>query len=187
MLTNARIMPGWHWPAVAEFHGYTGDCTQDALMAALAASRNLPPTPAWLNSITSEMIARHMAAPSGGTTIANVAEYARGYGYPIIAEYDYQEPLQVDVQSLLNENAGINPIVLQVANGQALQDGWQHGRDEPGLHYHAIAVLGVLPNGDHICMDGDSPASFAGRFCAYSSAVIAAARPCGLLIVGKQV
>lgn len=183
-----RIIPGWQWPAVSEFCGYTGDCMENALMACMAAARNLPPTPAWLNSIVADMAARHLlAASNGATNVAACAAFARQYSYDVRAEQDYQYPLPSPILPILEANAGILPILLNVQNAQALTDAWKGTSDERGVHLHGLAILGILDNGYLIAMDGDNPQAAVGRFVAYSPAVIEAAQPCGYLILGRQV
>lgn len=178
-----RICPG---PMVAfdQFHGYFGSCMEEALSACFAAALLKPGSPGWMNAIVRDMQARGLCtSPNGATTLAACAEFARAMHYGIVLEIDYSEPINADVIALLNQYAGVHPVLLQLANGQALRDDWKGSSDEPTLRYHGIAVLGLEDDGSYACLDGDNPQARLGRFCKYSQATILAARPCGFLVI----
>jgi len=160
---------------------YNGTCTQTALEVCLAIVDGRTPTFDHMASVTRDMIAHNLCSRNGASTLAAIALEARRLGYTVATEWDYQQPLSQDWHALLMEHAGVNPILLQVANGQALVDVETGSRDESGLHYHAIAVCGKQSDG-YICADGDN-AQVNSRFQIYTYATLDAAIPCGLMML----
>ena len=160
---------------------YTGACTQTALEVCLACVEGRAPTQARMVTLTRDMIGKGICAANGAATLWAVAKEARDLGHTLALEWDYQEPLSGDWHKALLDNAGLRPILLQVAVGMALTDAETGARDETTLHYHAIAIVGRQDDG-YICADGDHP-QVGARFQIYSYATLLAARPCGLLIL----
>lgn len=163
---------GKHW---------NGTCTQTALEVCIAIVEKRVPTQAHMVQITRDMIAKGTCAADGAATLWAVAKAARDLGHGVALEWDYQEPLQGDWHKVLLDNAGLRPILLQVANGRALVDAETGSRDESGLHYHAIAICGKQGDG-YVVADGDNP-QVAARFQIYDYATLASAVPCGLLVL----
>ncbi len=160
---------------------YTGTCTQTALEVCLACVEGRTPTQAHMMELTRAMIAKGICAANGAATLWAVAKQARDTGHAVALEWDYHEPLAGDWHKVLRDNAGLRPILLQVAVGMALTDAETGTRDETTLHYHAIAVVGWQDDG-YICADGDHP-QVGTRFQIYPYATLLAARPCGLLVL----
>ena len=102
----------------------------------------------------------------------------------VAEERRYREPLADDWRDLLAAHTGLRPIVLQVARGEALTDAETGAHDEVGLRYHALAIIGSRDDA-YLAVDGDNP-EVTRRFQVYSPATIAAALPCGLLILEMQ-
>jgi hypothetical protein len=159
--------------------GFNGTCTQTALAVCLGIARGRPATQQDMVEITDDMLAKKLCAPNGAATVASVAKEARDMGYAIDTEWDFGA--MGDWHQKLKDNAGHKPILLQVANGQALKDAETGKGDESGVHYHAIAVVGYQDNG-YVCADGDNP-DVNSRFQVYPYAMLEASQPCGLLIV----
>lgn len=176
-----------HAGHITEFaDGFTGTCTQTALEVCLAAAEGRDPTTAHMVDLTKAMIAQKRATASGAATIAAVAQTARDLGHQTLIEWDYKaDALTGDWVNVLRQHAGALPILLQVANGQALRDVETGSRDESGLHYHAIAVVGKQDDG-YLCADGDNP-QVAQRFQVYNLQTLSEASPCGLLMLAMKV
>jgi hypothetical protein len=171
---------------ISEFaDGFTGTCTQTALEVCLACAEHRPPTQDHMVTITKDMIAKGLCSANGAATLWAVAHEARDLGHTVAIEWDYQEPLQGDWHKVLMDNAGLRPILLQVAVGMALVDGETGSRDEQQLHYHAIAIVGMQDDG-YIVADGDNP-QVPNRFQIYSFDTLQAARPCGLMVLNMPV
>jgi hypothetical protein len=161
---------------------YTGTCTQTALEICLACVEDRAPTQDHMVQITRAMIAQGICTGNGAATLWAVAREARELGHAVALEWDYQEPLQGDWHKTLLDNAGIRPILMQVAVGMALVDAETGVRDEAqALHYHAIAIVGRQDDG-YIVADGDHP-QVNERFQVYAFATLQAAQPCGLLVL----
>lgn len=158
--------------------GYKGDCMETALAVCVAAARGEPLSADLIVSFDEDMRRLGLAQTNGATTIGACIEYARRIGCDVLVDINYAEPFHGDCRQLLRDHAGVHPILLNVANGQAL-----HG-DEAGLHYHGIAVLGKEPSG-YICADGDNVQANE-NFEIYAWDAIEAAQPCGMLIIDMQ-
>ena len=166
------------------FDGFTGTCTQTALAVCLGIANGVDASQESMLDITTVMIGKKLCAANGAATVAAVAQEARSRGYSIDTEWDFGA--MGDWHEKLKTNAGIRPILLQVANGQALMDADTGARDEGGLHYHAIAVVGYQDGSGYICADGDNP-QVTDRFQVYNYATLASAQPCGLLIINRKI
>ena len=173
---------------------YTGICTQTATMVALAAAAGVTLTPALICQLAREMIRDGQCAKNGGSRIDAIAAKTRAMGPDSQAVMQtFQTPLEWDFGNMgdwvaeLRGNAnaargaGHVPYVLQVANGSALVDAETGARDEAGLQYHAIAIVGKSPKG-YTCADGDNSQANE-RFQIYTLATLGAAQPCGLFAV----
>lgn len=168
-----------------------GTCTQTALEVCVAAVQNRAPDTSRMIAYTHVMqklrdaAGNPLAAANGATTLAHIAWYARAVlGMTVATEWDYAEPLSQDWLSLLRAHAGTQPILMQVAHGAALIDAETHVRPEAavrGLRYHAIAIVGRQEDG-YIVADGDNP-QVTQRFQIYDRATLAAAVPCGLMML----
>jgi len=184
-MDDSLILP--HAGHISEFYTdstgkyWNGTCTQTALEVCLACAEGRAPTQAHMAELVRRMVAAGTAGTSGAATVAAVSAVAHALGHSIALEWDYAEPLAGDWHAHLLADAGHRPILLQIANGAALVDTETGIRDEAGLHYHAIAIVGKTPQG-YVCADGDHP-QVTTRFQIYSYATLAAANPCGLLIL----
>ena len=172
-----------HAGHISEFaEGFNGTCTQTALEVCLACVEQRAPTQEHMVAITREMIAKGICAANGAATLWAVAHEARDLGRSVAIEWDYQEPLQPDWHKALLDNAGLRPILMQVAVGMALVDAETQIRDEAQqLHYHAIAIVGRQDDG-YVVADGDHP-QVTERFQVYTYPTLQAAQPCGLLVL----
>ncbi len=171
---------------ITEFAGgFNGTCTQAALAVCLAAAKGEVVSTDFMLTIVKDMLAKKLCAANGAATVGAVALEARELGYQTSIEWDYTSAgFDHDWVSVLRDYAGIKPILLQVSNGLALKDFETGVGDESGLHYHAIAIVGKQDDG-YICADGDNP-QVTERFQIYNLTVLAAAQPCGLLLVEMQ-
>jgi aryl carrier-like protein len=164
---------------------FRGTCGQTALAVCIAAARGTPSDFEGVGELmihlTRAMIARGLAAPNGASRLAALAEQARTEGCAVALELTYQEPLLADWRMLLREYAGAQPIVLQVACGEALRDAETGAHDDVGLRYHAIAIVGQRADA-YIAADSDNP-DIMRRLQVYTEATLAEAMPCGLLML----
>lgn len=168
---------------------YRGSCGQTALAVCMAAARGYPAdfegVGELMHHLTSNMIARGIAAPNGASRLSALAEQARAEGCNVLLELTYQEPLLADWRGILREHAGTSPILLQVARGEALTDAETGTHDDAGLQYHAIAIVGQRADGASIGCDSDHP-DIMRRYQIYPEAILADAIPCGLLMLAMQ-
>lgn len=160
--------------------GYTGTCGETALAVALGCALGQPATDAAMLAITSQMRAAGQAASNGASTIAALHDEAVRQGAVIAAYAPYAEPFDFGWQAYLATYAGQVPIVLEFANAQALTDVVTGARDEAGVHYHFICVVGVAASGEYLCADGDNW-QVTTRYQTYTTATLAAAVPCAVL------
>lgn len=167
---------------ITEFYaGYTGTCGECALEVGDAACNHRKADLNDMVAITHEMQAHGGASANGASTLYSLAREAERRGLPILTEWDYAEPFPHDWHTLLLQNNGKNPVILQLANGQALRDVETGAADEAGLHYHFIVVLGGQADG-YVTNDGDNP-QVSSRFQVYSYGVLENAVICGLLML----
>ena len=172
--------------------GLNGDCMEYALGRAYSAARGIPFTVALVDQIVHDLQASGEASGSGATSIDDCIAWAHAHGCEVLAAHGYENPLQADWHAVLLAHAGINPIVLNVANGQALQDvNNPAAHDEPGLHMHGICVVDKTARG-YVCDDGDEFLTGL-KVYAYdqvqadgSHVGILAALPVGYLVLGMQ-
>ena len=143
---------------------HNGMCTQDSLELCIAAIQNRAPTQQNMLHYTLDMAQRGWCAANGAATLANIAHYAQYVlNQRILLQWDYaithgSEELAGDWHAIIDANAGKQPILMQVANGNALYDVETHQRNEAGargvLKYHAICIVGKQANG-YIVADPD--------------------------------
>ena len=166
-----------------EFYGgFTGTCGETALTAALICAERIPDSHdqavALMLAITHEMQQMGWASANGASTLWALArEASQKRGASIALEWDYAEPFPHDWHAEFLADAGYKPIVVELANAQALPG------DEAGVHYHFVCVVGRSPAG-YIVMDGDNWA-IEQNFVTYSYADFAAAQPCGVLVLNE--
>lgn len=167
---------------------FRGSCGQTALAVCIAAARGTPDdfegVGELMIALTRSMIAKGIAASNGASRLAALAQAARDAGNIVALELPYQDPQMPNWRDLLRAYAGAQPIVLQVARGEALADAETGARDDAGLRFHAVAVLGQSEAG-YICADSDNP-DITRRFQVYPEATLAEALPCGLLMLPMQ-
>ncbi|MGZ6281693.1 MAG: hypothetical protein ACXWQ5_00100 [Ktedonobacterales bacterium] len=163
------------------FAGFTGTCGETALSVALCAAAGTVVTEQYMVDLTHEMINHSWASANGASAIGGLANEARLRGFSI-TNYGYSEPFNVDWHAMLIQWAGVKPIVLEFANGQALHDvETGSGENAVNLHYHYICIVGKQDDG-YICADGDN-FQVLSRFQIYSYGVLQAAQPCAMIIV----
>jgi hypothetical protein len=161
--------------ALSEFQGYFGDCGQTAELVALHLIKHLPLDAAHLNQIVRRDIAHGYAGASGAEPLSSIASDLRiaSIRFELVP---YREPFGVSWPTLLHQNAGRNPVVVQVSRAGVL-----HG-DEPGVRYHFLTIVGSDGRGGFVAADGDNQAARQGRLVTYSEAQLVQARPCGLIV-----
>lgn len=167
--------------ALSEFvAGFHGDCGEDAELMALHALRGTPLTEQSLREIVTRHQQHGWADASGAEPLAAIARDLDllGVRYTL---YPYCEPWpEAEWHPLLLAHAGRQPIILQVANAQALPG------DERGVSYHFICVEGVDLAG-YATGDGDNAAARTGMMVTYDIGQLAAARPCGMIVCARTV
>lgn len=174
---------------IKEFYGgFTGTCTQTSAAMCLASAEGTPDTHDGvvnlMLSMTHDMIAANTAAANGAATVANMAAELRKRGGSVATEWDYaSDRLPQDWISLLRANAGIRPILLQLANAQAITDAYGHAQDG-GVHYHAIAVLGIANEG-YVVADPNNP-NVENTLDTYPLWALNNASPCGLIMLNVK-
>ena len=185
MLPESVIRMSQFYRAREDGTQFRGSCGQTALAVAITAARGMPATYERVGelmiALTRSMIAKGIAAPNGASRLSALAQQARDEGSTVTLELPYQDPQMAHWRDILREYAGMCPIVLQVARGEALVDAETGKRDDAGLRYHAIAVLGQSARG-YICADSDNP-EVTRRFQIYPEATLVEAQPCGLLML----
>jgi hypothetical protein len=184
MMSILKMCPNaWH---IKEFYGgYNGTCTQTSAAMCLASANGSPSdhdgVVNLMLAMTREMIAAGKAGNNGAATIANMAAEVRSRGGHTSAEVDYGgDRMGYDWVSLLRANAGVKPILLQLANAQAITDAYGHSQDG-GVHYHAIAVLGIANEG-YVVGDPNNP-NVENAFDTYPLWTLTNASPCGLIML----
>lgn len=188
-----EILPGLGTHGITEFQKdpktgkvYNGTCTQTALEVCIAGAEKRAPNGDEVVRITEDMIAKNLCSANGAATLWAVAKEARDLGHHVALEWDYGQ--LGDWHKALLDNAGLRPILLQVANGNALIDAQTGKRNEAGargaLHYHAIAIVGKGDLG-YDCADGDHP-EVISRWQTYTYQTLVAAQPCGLMILNLE-
>lgn len=173
----------------------SGTCTQTAAAVLAAASLGNPTNHDGLVALMLSMYDAqrkretndplHSAAPNGASTVLSMAYELRQRVVPVSIEWDYAGdtmPAERDWHAVLRENAGVKPILLQIANAQALRDistGTAVAVNQ-GVKYHAICVVGKAQEG-YIVADGNNP-RVEQEFACYPMWAIEQALPCGLIM-----
>lgn len=167
---------------ISEFSGgYTGTCGETALSVALCASAGTVVSEQYMVDLTHEMVNHGWASANGASAIGGLTLEAQLRGFTV-KNYGYSEPFNVDWHATLLALAGVKPIVLEIANGQALKDiETGSGENAVNLHYHYICIVGKQDDG-YIVADGDNFQALQ-RFQIYSYATLQAAQPCAMLVV----
>lgn len=170
----SRILP--HAAAISEFQGYSGDCGEDADLMAEHAAYDVPLDANSLNTLVRDEIKLGLAGASGAEPLSTIAKHwvTRKYAFD---NYPYAQPFHVDWLGILKAKAGIEPIVMQFANAQALPG------DEKGVHYHFATCLGMDDHGAFVFGDGDNTAARSNHLVTYTAQELANAQPCGLLVL----
>lgn len=160
--------------------GYTGTCGETALTVALASAFGIVETIAqesqYMLAMTQDMKSKGWASANGASTIWDLAQEVAVKHGVIFTNWAYQEPFQHDWHAEILAQAGIRPIVMQVATAGAGLPG-----DETGVHYHFICILGLDTLGYWVA-DGDNWAANQ-NLVLYSYADLNAATPCGMLVL----
>ena len=161
--------------------GYTGTCGPTAATVADGAARGYVISEQTMVDMTHHMIANGWASSNGASTIGGLANELTSRGLTV-HNYGYAEPFTVDWHGTLLQYAGVKPIIIELANGQALHDiETGSGENAVNLHYHYICIVGKQDDG-YIVADGDNY-QVLQRFQIYSYAVLAAAQPCAMIVV----
>jgi hypothetical protein len=165
--------------AISEFQGFTGGCGETAELVFLHIYKGVPLDAANLNALVREQIKQGEAGSKGEETLAAIARdlTEKGLAYE---RYGYAEPFNYDWRKTLQEHAGSNGIILQLARAGNLPG------DEKGVKYHFIAIVGQK-GGSYITADGDNVAARKNQLVTYSEPAIASAAPCGLILITTPV
>lgn len=164
--------------------GLNGTCGPTAATVAWGAAVGRVISEQDMVDMTHHMNANGWADANGASTIGGIANELTSRGLAI-KNYGYSEPFNVDWHSLFIQYAGVKPIIIELANGQALHDVETGGGENAvNLHYHYICIVGKQDDG-YIVADGDN-FQVLSRFQIYSYAVIAAAQPCAMIIVDMK-
>ena len=169
-----RVLPGAE-ELFSEFQGFSGDCGEFAELSAIHIVAGITLESANLNLLTRRDIDHGWASANGGEPLSSIADDLTALSL-LYTQYSYPGPS--NWLAILNEQAGYQPVIMELANGQNLAG------DEPGLQYHFICVVGILKNGNFLCCDGDNLArDNAKLLCEYTPTMIDGAKPCGLIVV----
>ena len=111
-------MGNYAYGHASEFaYGWHGTCGQVSLAQAVQAARRgdvaTAAIQALMNDITHDMQSRGWAAANGAATLWGLARAAEVQGAAIEYEHDYQEPLPIDVRTVLQHNRANTRIVPQ--------------------------------------------------------------------------
>jgi hypothetical protein len=132
-----------------------------------------------------------LCAANGAASQADMLSLSRLISLPIKDVLYYAEPQPTEawvnfIRTYVAHSTRPYPVLMQVAYGQALKDVTSGQSDEPGLHYHALAIYGTQVDpadadaGGYICCDGDNPA-IGDHPVIYNLATLAAARPISMI------
>lgn len=191
-----KLLPG---PHISEFapasdgRHYNGTCTQASAAMAFAAALH----PTWsqqqcidfMVAMRDAMFARGACADNGAATVTAMAQELRNRGATILTEWDYAgDALPHDWHTLLRDNAGVKPILLQVAQAHQLID-TAGTHEDGGVQYHAIYIAGIADDG-YVVYDPNNPnVMSSGDIYPFDLIVngvhvgLQAASPCGLIML----
>ena len=164
---------------------YNGTCGECALEEAQAVIRRVAPSQLDMVAMAHELANAHEASQNGTTTLYALAREAERRGLKILTEWDYSSPFQHDWQATLATNAGRNPVILFITDGQNLKDATTGQADERGLQGHFICVLGDTA-AYYIANDGDNPGVYQ-HFQHYTLSDLASAQVAGVLVLDASV
>lgn len=167
----------------------------DALLSCLHVIDGIdaPLTVDALNTLTARAIAAGLAGARGQSSLGQLVQAAADwYNVKPLAFLDYQYPRYeyshpdrhiTGWLNVLQEHAGINPIVLMFEHVSAgLPD------NEAGVNRHGIAVLGADPvTVQYQCANGDSSVARAGKLSIYSLSMLERAGVCGLIVFPRSI
>lgn len=176
----------------------TGDCGESAEAAAEVCAS--PPietnaqAQALMHALVDDMIAKGWAGSytSGNVGSTNmsrlrdeaVAKWGSG-AYDTASFNSFQQPLpSAALHDLLLKEAGVRPIVLEVATAGAGLHATNGSHAEAGVHYHFITVLGLYNEG-YLCYDGDN-SNIWNELPIYPWSAIEAATPCAVMVLNMQ-
>ncbi len=163
--------------ALSEFvAGYNGDCGETAELVAMHVAKGVPLDAASLGQYVQRAVANGLAGTNGAEPLSSIAADLQAMNIPI-SVYGYGQPFEVNWQQIFADNAGIKPIIVQVANAGMLPG------DETGVHYHFFTILGTTIPNFYIVADGDNVRAKTGQVVYYSTADMAAADICGIILV----
>jgi hypothetical protein len=176
----ARILPG----AEEDFNEfapdkqgktYNGDCGEFAEDAAIHIVAGIPFSPDEMHAIVQREIEHGWASANGGEPLISIAKDLDDL-HLLYTLHNYPGPS--NWMEILQTEAGYQPVIVEVANGQALAG------DEKGLHYHFICVVGINDLGNFLCCDGDNVRRDEAKVLAeYTPDMLRGAAPCGLIVV----
>lgn len=183
-----RIIPNAQH--ISQFYGgHHGTCTQAAAAVCLAAALDTPTTQdttvILMLKLVNDMATKGTFTDTGGSTVYNMAREIEANGAKILIEHDYNASSPIlnlgDLQSVVLANAGIHPILLQIAAAHNLYDVNRVAEDQR-VNYHAIALLGLDDDGDIIVSDSNNP-TVTRDFDTYPWQAIENAAPCGMIML----
>ncbi len=172
---------------ISEFDGgYNGTCTQTSAAVCVASGLGTPTDHDGMVNLmlemTKHMIAENTAGANGATTVYNVAQEIRFRGAEVLTEWVYQQPLQSDWKTLLAQEAGNNPVLLQVATAYGAYDvnGTHYNQ---GVDYHAIAIVGYDDSVQAFVVADPNAPQAEQDYVLYPLGALEAMTPCGLICV----
>lgn len=168
--------------------GFHGTCTEASaamiLTAANGLSTDYQTVVDLMVDIRDVMYTEGNASANGAANFADIANELRRRLADIHTEWDYQgDSLPQDWISYLRANAGIKPIMVQLANAQGLVNIAGAGEDA-GVHYHAIAILGKSDTG-YIVGDPNNP-NVVNDFDTYPLWALQDAQVCALIALNVK-
>ena len=159
-----------------------GTCGQTAVECAVAAVLGRKPTQSDMYKIYKDMHVNKKCDLSGASTMEELVWEVERMGIKILKHIDFENPLNSDSFTAdIRANAGVNPIVIEVARAYNLRDVETKAADEAGVEFHYIAILGKQKDG-YICADGDNPEA-GSRMQVYSLSTLLAAHPCAFMML----
>jgi len=168
--------------------GFHGTCTEASaamiLTAANGLSTDYQTVVDLMVDIRDVMYTEGNASANGAANFADIGNELRRRLADIHTEWDYQgDSLPQDWISYLRANAGIKPIMVQLANAQGLVNIAGAGEDA-GVHYHAIAILGKSDTG-YIVGDPNNP-NVVNDFDTYPLWALQDAQVCALIALNVK-